>query len=247
MKNTTKILMTAVAAAGLYAGAAQAADVTAALDLNSAYMWRGLTFNDGLVAQPSIDIAGPSGIGFNVWGNFDIDDYNGTINDSEFSEVDFTVSYAIPVDGFDLGIGIIEYLFPEAGTNTNTREVYVEAGVQLVENLSAGAFLAYDFDEIDDLYGNVSLAYGYAVSDELSLELSGLIGYAGSDFARLYSSGIDGGLNEYQIALSAGYALSETTGLGAFVAYTDSLDSDVLPDAALDVDVFGGLSVSHVF
>jgi uncharacterized protein (TIGR02001 family) len=243
MKNTTTILLTALAAAGLCASVSQAADVTAALDLNSAYMWRGLTFNDGLVAQPSIDVAGPQGIGINVWGNFDIDDYNGTINDGEFSEVDFTVSYAIPVDGFDLGIGVIEYLFPEAGTNTNTREIYVEAGVELVENLTAGVFLTYDFDEVDDIYGNISLAYGYAVNDELSLELAGLLGYAGDKFA----AGIDSGLHEYQISLSAAYALNESTGLGAFIAYTDAADSDVLPDAAVDVDVYGGLNVSYAF
>ena len=73
MKTTRKIV-TAIAVSGLCAGLAQAADVSAALDLNSAYMWRGLTFNDGLVAQPSIDVAAPHGIGINVWGNFDIDD-----------------------------------------------------------------------------------------------------------------------------------------------------------------------------
>ncbi len=244
--HATPKIATAIAVSGLCAGLAQAANVTAALDLNSAYMWRGLTFNDGLVAQPSIDVAAPHGIGINVWGNYDIDDYDGAINDNEFSEVDFTVSYAIPVDGFDLGIGIIEYLFPEAGTNANSREVFVEAGAQLVENVTAGTFIAYDFDELDDFYANLTLAYSYAVNEQLGLELAGLIGFAGDDFAALGASG-ESGAHEYQITLSAAYALNETTGLGAFIAYTDAVDSDVLPDEALDVDVYGGVSVSYAF
>jgi len=33
-----------------------AADVTAAIDFNSAYVFRGKTLNDGWVVQPSVDI-----------------------------------------------------------------------------------------------------------------------------------------------------------------------------------------------
>ena len=64
-----------------------AASATAAVDINSAYVWRGITFNDGLVIQPSIDVAADNGLGINVWGNYDIDDYDNTLDDKEFSEI----------------------------------------------------------------------------------------------------------------------------------------------------------------
>lgn len=228
---------------------ATAADVTAGVDVNSAYVWRGITFNDSFVAQPSVDVAHDSGLGFNVWGNYDLDDYTagGTtiVESGEFSEIDLTLSYAVPVEGVDLSVGIIEYLFPEAGADANTREVYAAAGVD-VGGVSVGGFVAYDFDALDDIYANVSAAYGCDVSEELSVELSGLIGFAGDDFAIAYG-GTDSGAHEWQVSLSGAYAVSDATELGAFVTYSDNVDDDVLIDAAADVDVFGGVSLYYSF
>ena len=110
MKKATKygIIAVAVAAGAALAGPALAADATVGLDLNSAYVWRGITFNDGAVLQPSVDVAHPSGAGVNVWGNMDLDDYSGAVESGEFSEVDLTLYYAIPVEGWDLSVGDIE-------------------------------------------------------------------------------------------------------------------------------------------
>ena len=57
---------------GMAATPVLAADATAAIDVNSAYVWRGLTFNDGVVIQPSIDVAAKNGLGINVWDNYNI-------------------------------------------------------------------------------------------------------------------------------------------------------------------------------
>jgi len=245
-KRIRIILGIGTAVMTLVSGIGFAADVTVGTDINSAYVWRGITFNDSFVAQPSIDIAAPHGIGLNVWGNFDLDDYFGAdgeevVDSGNFSEIDLTLSYAVPLDmdGAELSIGLIEFLFPD--TDGSTREVYANVGVDLGAGFGLGGFFTYDFDEVDDFYANVSLKYGVELDEALSLELSGLLGFAGDDF----SSGKDSGLHEYQIALSAAYASSETTELGAFVAYTDSADDDVL--AVTDVDVFGGLSIYSSF
>ncbi|HMA84159.1 MAG TPA: hypothetical protein VKN73_00520, partial [Desulfosalsimonadaceae bacterium] len=48
-------------------------------DVVSAYVWRGITFNDGLVVQPYVDVAAGNGFAINVWGNYDIDDYDNTL------------------------------------------------------------------------------------------------------------------------------------------------------------------------
>lgn len=249
MSKAIKIFTAAVGLAalcGLTIPTSRAADVTIGADLASAYVWRGLTFNDSFVLQPSVDVALPANFGFNVWGNFDLDDYEeGGIESGDFQEVDLTLSYAIPEDWdrVDLGIGLIEYLFPDAGPDSSTREVYGDVSVALTDNLGLGGFFTYDFDEVDDYYASVSLSYGYAVNEELSLEAAGLIGFAGEDFA----AGGESGAHEYNISLSAAYALNETTELGAFIAYTDAVDDDVLPDEARDVDVYGGISAYYSF
>ena len=65
---------------------------TAGMDINSAYIWRGVTANNGLVFQPSMDIA-KNGFDFNVWANYDAADYHDTVEQNKFSEVDLTASY----------------------------------------------------------------------------------------------------------------------------------------------------------
>lgn len=225
---------------------AGAADVTAGADVNSAYVWRGITFNDGFVAQPSVDVTGPAGLGFNVWGNYDLESYDvdgeEVVGSGDFSEVDLTLSYAIPVEGFDLSAGVIEYLYP-AGAD-GSREVYLDSGFDLGGGFGLQAFVAYDFDEVDDVYGHLSLSYGYDVDENLSLGAEGRIGAAGSDFAGAYG-GEDGGLFDWQAKVSADYAVSEATSLGAFVAYTDAVDSDALVDQ--DVDIYGGVNAYYSF
>ena len=57
---------------GLASTPAMAADATAAVDMASAYVWRGQTFNDGAVIQPSLDVAAENGLGINVWANYEV-------------------------------------------------------------------------------------------------------------------------------------------------------------------------------
>ena len=243
--NLKRLAAAGTAAWILGTGAGWAAEVTAGADLNSAYVWRGMTYNDSLVFQPSVDVAGPAGLGLNVWGNFDLDDYDvdgeTLVEGGNFSEVDLTLTYAIPedVDALEFEVGVSEYLYPDGVDST--REAYAEAGYDLGGGVRAGGLIAYDFDEIDDYYANVSLRYGYDVAENLALELAGLIGYAGSDFA----TGGESGFHEYEVKASAAYTLSEAAELGAFLAYTDAVDDDVLADT--DVNLFGGISAYYSF
>ncbi len=257
-------LAAVVALAAAIPAASLAADVTVGADVVSAYVWRGLTFNDGLVVQPSIDVAHPSGLGFNVWGNFDISDYDGAVEEREFSEVDLTVSYALPLEGpVSVTVGIVEYLFPKEGNytpelpeghaeveakkDTDTREVFVNLGFEPVDGLALGLNAYYDVDEVDGLYGDVSIAYGYSVTEQLSLEASAKIGAADKKFAEYYAGGTKGGLFDWGAQLSATYAACESTEIGAFVAYASNVNKDAFPSEAKDKDVFGGVSLAYSF
>lgn len=219
-------------------GTAVAADATAAVDVVSAYVWRGITFNDGLVVQPSLDVA-KDGFGINVWGNLDVDDYDNTLDSGEFSEVDLTMSYGFDLDPVAVSVGLIEYLFPNGGEGT--REVFLGLSTELIDGFSVGIDGYYDFDEVDDYYIDVYAGYAVELENGLSLGLGALAGYAGEDM----SAGDDGGLHEYTFTADAGYALTDALGLGAFVAYTDSFDEDVLPDQ--DVNFYGGASIAYTF
>lgn len=221
-----------------------AADATAGADLNSAYVWRGLTFNDGLVLQPYMDVAA-GGFAFNVWGNFDLDDYDDAVESGEFSEVDLTLSYSHTFGSVDTSIGVIEYLFPAGGDSTT--ELFITGGMDFGAGFSGALELYYDIDQVEDYYITASIGYGYDFNEQTALELGGLISYAGEDFAAFYAGGTDSGFFNYLLSATLSYSPAENWSVGASINFSDSLDDDALPDEAVDVNVFGGISVSYSF
>jgi uncharacterized protein (TIGR02001 family) len=244
LKGNRKVKKTAIGTAlclavlMFFTESAIGADATAGVDINSAYVWRGITFNDGVVIQPSIDVA-KGGFGLNVWGNLDLDDYNNTLEDGEFSEIDLTLSYGHSLESVDVSIGYIEYLFPAGGEGT--REIFAGAAISPTDNLSAGIDIYYDIDEVDDIYASLSLGYGITLSEQLGMEIGASAGYAGEDA----SAGEDSGLHDYNLYVSASYAASDALSIGATLGYVDSFDDDVLPDQ--DVDLYGGINLMYAF
>ncbi len=240
MKSVWLIIFvfTAIAFGGVLP--ASSADVTAGADIVSAYVWRGMTVNDGTVVQPYMDVA-VSGFVLNVWGNYDIEEYND--EEYEFSEIDLTLSYTLPIESVDITVGHIEYLFPNGGEGTS--EIYLSAYVSPLDNFSMGIDAYYDYDEVDDYYLTVTLAYDVEFDSGLGLGASVSGGYAGGDFTESYTESPDEGFHEYTLSVSASYPVMETLRLSAFIAYTDTFDDDVLPDQ--DVDWFGGGGLSWSF
>jgi len=222
---------------------APAAEATTAVDLNSAYVWRGITFNDGLVAQPSIDVS-KNGFGINVWGNFDIGDYNDTLDDDEFSEIDITLYYGFCLKPVNIGLGFIEYLFPAGGEGT--REAYVSLELPVAGGLSFGATAYYDVDEVHGWYGKATVSYGLDLTGALGLEVSAAAGCADKDYARAYG-GEHGGWYDYGLSLGISYAVTDALSLGARINYTDTLDDEVLTDDMVDTSLYGGVGVAYAF
>jgi hypothetical protein len=244
MKRFFSIAALTALAAASSTGQAHAATATAALDVNSAYVWRGLTFNDGFVLQPSMDVSA-NGFAFNVWGNFDLDDYDGALDDGEFSEVDLTASYAFKLGPVDASVGAIEYTFPNGAESTS--EIFAGLGYDLGHGFGLSTKVYYDFDQVDDFYVTAGLGYTYSINDKTTLGLSGLISYAGEDFTEFYAGGTDSGFFNFMLTASVKYMVTDAFGIGANINYTDSMDDDALPDATVDTTVFGGVSLTYTF
>ena len=224
--------------------AVTAGENTVGVDVNSAYVWRGVTRNDGPVVQPWLDLEVVEGFGIHVWGNLDLDDYDGAVEEGEFSEFDVTLSYIVSAGRFEYGFGYVEYLFPHSMTNETeggTREIFGLVGVDLGRGFSAKAQVYYDFDEVKDFYGKLSLVYGHELSDGVRSEVSGSVGYAGEDMA----DGEDGGWHEYTFSALVLSEMGESVTLGAGLSYTGSFDEEVLPEQ--DVGFHGGLSLAYEF
>ena len=244
MKRLFSMAAVAALVAGSAATQAHAATAVAALDANSAYVWRGMTLNNGFVLQPSMDVSA-GGFAFNVWGNLDLDDYDGAVDDGEFSEVDLTATYAFKLGVVDASVGVIEYLFP--GGADATTELFAGLAYELGGGFTLSTKLFYDIDQVSDYYLTAGIGYTHSLGDKTTLGLAGAIAYAGEDFADFYAGGTDGGFFNYTLTASVKYMVTEAFGIGAAVNYTDSMDKDVLPDETVDTTVYGGLSLTYTF
>ncbi len=229
----------------------QAADVSAGVELNSAYVWRGITLNDGLVVQPSLLLQKES---FEIffWGNINIDDYDGTLETDEFSEIDIDLSYSTELVGLDVTFGVIQYLYPNDGSmissdgdpivQSGTAETYVKLTRGLGKGLSMRLEAFYDFDEVKDGYGKLALEHDGTVSDVL-ITSGASIAVAGRG-REWTETGADG-FHEYELYMSFAYALESGFGLSGRIAYTGSADKDVLPEQ--DTNVYGGAGIKYLF
>ena len=237
--------------------------VDAEVSIYSAYVWRGQVINDELVAQPSLT-ASKGGFSFNAWGNFDLTDNiettSSTDTEGEFSEIDLTLSYALPLDGdVSVEVGYIEYIFPKQGDSeqatvvedTDTREVYVSAGldVPLAPTLSAN----WDVDEADGgLYLTLGLSHSVdLVEESLSAELGFSISYATEDYNEFYFGVNDDEWNDGNISLSTTYSANESCSITGLIQYSWLIDSTIERAAKAtyfdDNELWGGITLAHAF
>lgn len=229
--------MTALAATAAAAG--ENSSATLAADFVSAYVWRGITLNDGPVFQPSVEVR-YAGFGVNVWGNLDIDDYHGALESGEFSEIDFTLSYSAGLGAFDLEAGYIEYTFP-GGEIWADRELYLDGGLDLGGGVSLGAAVFYNTD-VRGIYAAFGLGYKMAVTPTFGMEASVSVGAAQKRMIKFMADGRRGGWHDINLSLGASYDLGGGAGLSAFATYVESLDTGVLPRQG--VNFLGGIGIS---
>jgi hypothetical protein len=230
-------LVAALATLGMGWTPVHAAESSFSLDFSNAYIWRGIVFNDSGVAQFTLDTgslnAGSVPIGFNVWGNYDIGDFDGQLEDNHISEIDLTVSAGLPA-GFE--VGLIAYEFPQSPAST--QEFYVSWGGDYI--VSPSVTFYYDFGAVDSFYMSIDGTFTAYSDEKTSVDLTALIGLAGEDFARAYG-GEKGGFYNYNLSAGVSHQLNDTFGLSGSVGYSGSLDEDVLPEQPLGFYVMGGV------
>jgi uncharacterized protein (TIGR02001 family) len=245
MKRTERFMEVALGVSSVLMGmtclnAAHATDATVGMDVVSAYVFRGNTLNDGLVAQPALFVGNfkiseeftlPLTLG--VWANLDIGTYNHTLDKGQFSEVDFTASYVLPkvIEKLGWSAGYCEYLYP--GGAATDREVNLGFTVDTI--LSPSLTFNYGLDGAvrDNTYIEGGLKHAFKL-DPVTLTLGGTLGY------QIVSGSGQDGFGPLVLTASASYKI-----LTASVSYIAEVEDGVL--ANHDVDVVGKLGVSYTF
>jgi len=218
------------------ASAVYGAEASLSLDVASAYVFRGATFNDGLNLQPGMEVSGFGGLSVGAWGVLDLDDYDGEVVKNQFQEVNLYAAYALPVEILDLSIGYTEYIYPSAGGDAD-REVGASIG-KSVGAIALAADLYYGVD------GGIEKQFYAELSAGTEFDL-GCIGVElGAAIAYVDPDGGESGFSHFTLSAGLGYGP-----IGLSVTYIGQIDDDVLPDGAgaYDVEVVGMLSAAVSF
>jgi outer membrane scaffolding protein for murein synthesis (MipA/OmpV family) len=233
-------------------------EVTVETALMSAYVWRGQVLNSGFVTQPQATIS-KGDFSFNVWGNYDLEE-NVNGNDNEFSELDLTLAYSLPVDlnqmAFD--VGLISYSFQNNGdADDSTWELFGSATCLSWDWVIPSLTLFTDIDNGDGVYGLLDVVFPYEVSEYLTIEGGVSMGYGSTSYNDYYwdnsedfeSSDKDAGINDYNVYFNASYEITEDLTASLNLTYT-TLEGGSIKDAGDDLyedddQFWGGLGIAY--
>ena len=204
------------------------------------YIWRGLVADRSSAMQPSLTVAGDSGVSANIWGNMD--------NGERFNEMDYTVDYAWSRGPTGLSAGVIHYTFPNTGV-TSTSELYL--GASLDAPLSPSAVVYYDCNEADGFY--VSLGGSHSVEMPLgkekstTLDLSANLGYGSSKYNAFYFGSSKSAFTDVLLGASIPFALGENSTLTPGIYYSSVLDGDLRDTVTYPDNFYVGVTQSFTF
>lgn len=204
-----KVIATTMAA---FLVAQVASAVSASVDIASAYVFRGTTFNDGLVVQPGIE-GEVAGLTVGAWANVDINDVGG---DDQVSEIDLYIGKDLgSVAGWDVSAGYCEYTYPGAAGNGESELSLSASGALGGVDLSIGAF-ANVAESATPNYYEVSTGGSTALAG-IALDYGIAAGYFDTEASDTTGFGY------------AAYSVSYDTGGGSLsLTYVDGLDSDIV-------------------
>ncbi len=244
--------------------AARGAEASLDVEYFSSYVWRGQVLNSESVLQPAFSASADFGLSLSAWGNMDLTDKADCRG--EFTEVDLTVAYQLPLSGtLGVSVGVIEYLFPkegdyEAGTpdghpdvpdrkDSDTRELFVELGLDVI--LAPTLTLYYDVDEVNGFYGSFELGQGIALTEQLELGLGASIGMGDRDYNNYYFGKKSIALNDLNLSAGLGYAFTDNLSLAGAIHYTTLLDGSIRAGGDETYDekdrVYGSVSAAYSF
>lgn len=221
-------------------------EVAIDLAVFSKYVWRGVNAVDDPVFQPNVDF---SYLGFNLffWGNLELTDIND--NRNKFTEVDIGGSYSFALGDFNLEVGGVGYIFPQAGVDT----FELLAGVEYDCLLSPGLTVYQDIDFTDGTY--IVLSGGHAFEDPfklgedlgLSPEVTASIAWGSGDHNEIYYGVPDSGFADLTLGLSIPVNLNKSVALAASFYYSSLLDGDIRDATSKPDNFWFGLTLTVAF
>jgi hypothetical protein len=240
------------------------AEITAEAALMSSYVWRGQVYNNDAVFQPQLTIS-QYDFSFNVWGNYNLAGSDASGVSSDFSEIDFSLAYTLPmaINELSFDVGAIHYTFPNTEANATT-ELFLSATVLSFVDTPVAvipSFTAYgDIDEAEGWYFLFDVVFPYEVSEYLAVEGGFSAGYGNTSYNDYYfdnsagpgaSATQDAGWNDFNFYGNASYVIQEGLTASVNLTYT-MLEGGSIENAAGDIyddddKIYGGVNIAYDF
>ncbi len=153
----------------------------------SAYIWRGQELSkNSIVLQPSATVS-YRGFSANVWGNLDTKPYTaaGDRNPANWTETDFTLSYASAIGKVTASLGYIFYGLnaPVQGAADPPDSQEVFASISIDTLLSPTLTLYKEIDHYRQWYVLLGISHAFEFNKTVSLKLSATASYLKSEYA----------------------------------------------------------------
>ena len=237
-------------------------EATLEVALASSYVWRGQVLNNDTAVQSQITLA-QYGFSVNMWSNYDIGSNKDGVK-SDMSEFDFSFAYSLPVDVNQMAIdlGIINYNFPDNGTdlqdnNPSTTELFLSATILSFKDFVPSVTVFGDIEEADGVYALFDVFVPYDLSEYVSLAWGYSAGWGSTSYNDHYwtadgNGTFDGDWSDHNFYVTAGYEVAEGVTAAATLNYM-VLNGNAFRIGAqaagyeADEKVWGSLNVAYDF
>ena len=211
-----KKVIATIMAAGLVAQVASAVD--AGVDFASAYVFRGVTVNDGTVAQPYVE-GEVMGVTVGTWANIDIANQGA----EAVSEIDLYLGYGLgEVAGYAIDLGYCEYTYPGTAGDGESEVSLAVSGDVLGLDASVAAFADVAADgEIG--YYEGSLGSGYDLTADIAASYGVTIGYTDGT--------ADSGFGYAALTFGVEKPITDALTAGISLTLIEDLDDDIMTAA----------------
>lgn len=199
-------------------------DAAVEVTLANAFVDRGQVNDNNPVVQPQVQLT-KYGIYLNFWGNLGLTDR--VTERREFSELDITLGYKLPIKPLNISVGLIDYLYPNVNNKNETREVFIT--FQYPHFIITPRFEAYyDFDEANGAYLFLALEHKFRfLADKLRLTPGLSSAWGSSPFNNFYFSTNKGALDDGNAYAALEYDFTKDLTVGVSLAYTWLWDSAI--------------------
>lgn len=230
------------------------------VDLYSAYIWRGLILTENPVWQPNANL----GLNLDEYGklytsffaNFNTSTRLGHNHCGGLDEIDYTLGYEFDISFLKLGIAHTWWTYPsvtDSQYEASTREINLNAEI---DNDYVIPFIEVDIDyaRADGIYGLLGLRKELQVVDQLMVGAEATLGAGTNPYTNYYfDNNSKSGLVDGNIAIYSQFDITDHIYLGAKIAYSALLDSDiqgvypVYDNNPTDNIIWGGITFGVTF